>query len=57
MIKDFLEDLVIVGAFSKVKDKILILDDLDGKKKLGAAKAVAELRNKKIILRQIGKQV
>ena len=45
--QDFLEDLVIVGAFSKVKDKILILDDLDNKKKLGAAKAVAELRNKK----------
>ncbi len=45
--QDFLEDLVIVGAFSKIKDKILILDDLDNKKKLGAAKAVAELRNKK----------
>ena len=29
-----------------MKDKILILDDLDNKKKLGAAKAVAELRNK-----------
>ena len=30
-----------------MKDKILILDDLDGKKKLGAVKAVAELRNRK----------
>ena len=30
-----------------MKDKILILDDLDNKKKLGATKAVAELRNRK----------
>ena len=51
--QEFLEDLVIVGLLAKLKTNI-DLDDLDSKKKLGAAKAVAELRNRKNNIEEIG---
>ena len=41
-----LEELAIVGAFSRKGEDVLILDDENNKKKLGAMSAVADLRNR-----------
>ena len=42
---DILEQLMIIGAFTTKDKKILILDDNDNKKKIGAISAVAEKLN------------
>ena len=43
--KDILEQLISVGSFTMKNNKILILEDKDNKKKLGAIKAVADQLN------------
>ena len=44
--KKVLEELTIVGAFSRKGEEVLILEDANNSKKLGAMSAVADLRNK-----------
>ena len=46
--QEILEQLVTVGAFTTKDKKILILDDNDNKKKIGAITAVADQLNKKV---------
>ena len=45
---DILEQLLIVGCFIAKDDKILIFDDKDNKKKMGAISAVAKNLNLKL---------
>ena len=45
---DILEQLIMIGAFTEKDNKILILDDKDNKKKIGAMTAVAKQLNANI---------